>query len=126
MHRKRIIYGTVAALCLTLAGCTHDIESLNVLPEQVVGTWQKDGTHEFWSYSEDLTGAMWDADEGFSEDFPSYTFTWEVTGDRLEHVTRGEEIDVPITRIYTITEITTATMVREDELATYILTKVAD
>lgn len=109
---------------LLATGCDNAPDALDVRPAQVVGYWQKNGTHEYWHYRADSTGAKWDADEGFSEDFPSYSFEWSVSGNRLTHVVRGEEIDVPITRIYIITDITSTYMDREEELATYRLNKI--
>ena len=124
MKTRKIAIILAAIVSLLSVGCHSDPVRLDVKPEQVVGCWQKDGTQEFWLYRTDGTGAKWDAAEGFSEDFPSYTFTWSVAEDQLTHVVRGEEIDVPITRIYTITAISSTYMEREEELDTYRLTKV--
>jgi len=94
----------MAALAvMMLAGCKKDKPTLNL------------------SDSDD-TGCKYNTDEGFSEDFPSYDYEWSVSGDQLRHVTY--EQGVPITRTYTVTEISSTSMEREEEVATYTLTKI--
>lgn len=113
----------VAAVMLA-AGCRHDDEGINVTPGQLYGTWHKAGTAEYWTYRNDASGAKWDESEGFSEDFPSFRYTWSVDRDQLQYTTLGDTINVPITRIYTIKKIDEKTMVREEEIGTYTLVKV--
>lgn len=122
MKNKWII--TVFA-ALLFVGCGRDGEGLNVTPSQLYGTWQKNNTQEYWKYNSDGSGAKWDVTDGFSEDFPSYSYHWSVSGDQLSYTTFGENIDVPITRTYTITEIDANRMVREEEIGVYTLTKIA-
>lgn len=121
---KRCRVCLLACLLFALTGCFEDTP-LYVSDGEIEGTWKKEGTREYWSYHADHTGAKWDASEGFSEDFPTYSYTWSISGgNRLNYTTTGDTIDVPITRTYIITEISDNTMVREEELGTYTLHKV--
>lgn len=112
----------VAALAVVLlAGCKKEQAALNLSDSDITGTWQKDGTSEYWCYRGDHTGCKYNTDEGFSEEFPSYSYEWSVSGDQLRHVTY--EQGVPITRIYTVTRISSSSMEREEEVGTYNLTR---
>ena len=113
----------LAAMLLTVS-CNNTVEEINVSPNDLYGCWKKVGTQEYWSYRVDATGAKWDASEGFSEDFPSYSYTWSVERNTLQYTTMGDTINVPITRTYTITSIDDEKMVREEELGTYTLVRV--
>lgn len=118
----------MVCVCMVLAimatSCNGNDDRINVSPSQLYGTWKKVGTREYWSYHQDGGGAKWDETDGFSEDFPSYSYHWSISGDRLSYTTYGENIDVPITRTYTITEISDRRMVREEEIGVYTLEKV--
>lgn len=119
---KAKIYILAALALLLLAGCKKDDVLVNLSDSDVTGTWKKDGTSEYWLYRSDHTGCKYNTDEGFSEEFPSYDYEWSVSGDQLRHVTY--EQGVPITRTYTVTEISSTSMEREEEVATYTLTKI--
>lgn len=112
----------MAALAvLLLAGCKKDKPTLNLSDGDIIGTWNKNGTAEYWLYNSDHTGCMYNTDQGFSASFPSFDYEWSVSGNQLRHTTY--EQGVPINRVYTVTEISSSTMVREEEVATYTLTK---
>ena len=113
-------------LAVLAVGCGGEETHITVDEEQVIGVWLKSGTQEYWRYKADNTGAMWDRADGFDEELPSFSFEWSVAGDRLTHVVRGEQIDVPITRTYTIKAISGTTMEREEELATYTLNRITE
>ena len=107
-----------------MVACDDDTP-LQVSDDELVGTWKKEYTEEYWSYHADHTGAKWDASEGFSEQRPSYSYTWNIMdGNRLKYTTMGDTINVPITRIYVITEMSENRMVREEELGTYTLYRI--
>jgi hypothetical protein len=123
MKNRHCRFLIMAALAVVLlAGCKKDKPTLNVSDSEVTGTWRKNGTNEFWCYRGDHTGCKYNTDEGFSEEFPSYTYEWSVSEDQLRHVTY--EQGVPITRTYTITAISSSSMEREEEVGTYNLTKI--
>ena len=117
----------VLALCmvatLSLTGCKKDKSepTVNVSDSDVIGFWQKNGTAEYWRYRDDHTGCKYNTDEGFSEEFPSYSFSWRLSGSQLWHDV--DEQGVTIHRVYTIKEISSTTMVREEEVSTFTLVK---
>lgn len=122
---QAIKHSGIIALLLAvvlLAGCKKDVVSVNLSDGDITGLWKKDGTNEYWRYRSDHTGCKYNTDEGFSEEFPSYDYEWSVSGDQLRHVTL--EQGVPITRIYTVTYISSSSMEREEEVGTYHLTKI--
>lgn len=122
-EKLKIVLAVLAAL--TLAACHDDNTHINVTPEQLYGCWLKNGTQEYWRYNADGRGLTWDEADDVHEGEPgSRYYSWEVSGDRLTHVIEGDEIGVPITRIYTIQAIDSTTMRREEEIGTYTYTKV--
>lgn len=124
--RKSIRLLALAVLAaLTLTACNDDNTHINVTPDQLYGCWLKTGTQEYWRYNADGRGLTWDeADDVHEGELGSRYFSWDVSGDRLTHVIEGDEMGVPITRIYTIQAIDSTTMQREEEIATYTFTKV--
>lgn len=125
MVKGKILLPLVALLTLMLTACVEEPTHINVEPEQLYGCWLKDGTQEYWRYNADSTGLTWDEAEDVHEGEPgSRYFTWQVSVDRLTHVIEGDEIGVPITRIYIIEAIDATTMRREEEIGTYTFTKV--
>lgn len=127
MKNEKFFSGVIIALLLFLAaGCSKDKPTFVANESDLMGVWLKEGSGEYWSYRADHSGAKWDTVEGFSEEFPSYSYTWTLEQNQLRYTTLGDEINVPITRIYTITELDHDRMVREEEIGSYVLRRVAD
>lgn len=120
LSKAMVVVVTLAVVC----SCGGKDNGITVNADQLYGNWLKVGTQEYWSYRTDATGAKWDVSEGFSEDFPSYSYRWSVKGDELRYTTYGDTINVPITRTYKIISIDETHMVRDEEVARYTLVKV--
>ncbi len=76
----------------------------------LVGTWQSHTLYE--TYKADSTGYTWDTSDDVTES-EAQAFTWTLTSDNLIQI-HIMEMGGEIPRSYTITELTSSTMVYED------------
>lgn len=118
----------MALLTLTLAGCHKEDTHIDVNKSQVLGTWVKVGTQEYWRYQSGGSGATWDESEDIGGDETNLTFSWTLDGDYLEHSFSGRHGNQNVTEAYYITEISETTMKWRDANydGTYTLRKVSE
>ena len=73
----------MALLTLTLAGCHKEDTHIDVNKSQVLGTWVKVGTQEYWRYQSGGSGATWDESEDIGGDETNLTFSWTLDGSNI-------------------------------------------
>ncbi len=100
-------------------------------PNLLIGKWSRPSPFattenpgdEFFRYDTNGTGATWDTADDVTEE-EAQTFTWEVTGSQLTQV-HTIEMGGTVTKIYTLTELTTQRLTYKDEFgSSFTYTKV--
>jgi len=114
MKTRRFAFAAIALLAMLFAACNKDTH-IHVDESQLVGRWVKSGTQEYWRYNTDRTGVTWDESEDITEEESNLTYTWSIDEDVLTHIFRGAMDNQAVPKVYTIKEITSTTMRREDD-----------
>lgn len=104
------------ALCSLFASCSlfEQDNHITVSEDQLYGCWVLEGTQEYWRYRDDGTGVTWDEGEDVGEEESNMTYTWEVRGDELTHIFRGEMGNQADPKTYVIKAISSSSMEWED------------
>lgn len=80
----------------------------------LVGVWENDdNAGEFWRYRSDLTGCTWDEGDDVLED-EAQEFTWTLEVRTLTQIHIIEITGGGIPKVYTVTELTSSSLVYED------------
>lgn len=114
MSRRGYRLLTVALLVALYGACGKDTH-IHVDDSQLIGTWVKSGTQEYWKYDADHNGVTWDESEDIGHHESNLTFTWSIAEDVLTHAFPGEMGNQAVPKVYTITEISGSMMKWKDE-----------
>lgn len=104
----------IALATLALVSCEEKDDHIIVNEDQVIGLWLKSGSQEYWRYNADHTGASWDESEDISDVETNMSMTWSLDGDQLTHVFTGAMNNQMVPKVYTISSISSSTMVWTD------------
>lgn len=99
---------------LAVTSCGEKDNHITVSDDQVIGLWLRSGSQEYWRYNADHTGASWDASEDISDVETNMSLTWSLDGDQLMHVFTGAMNNQAVPKTYTISSISSSTMVWYD------------
>lgn len=111
-HRLRSLLYLLSAL-LIFASCGKDKDT-EIDSSLLPGKWVRQGTQEYWRYYSSGNGVTWDEAEDISEEESNLTFTWTLNGDELTHVFSGAAGNQAVPKVYTVTSLTSSTMVWTD------------
>lgn len=116
-----VLLAMMALLSLSTA-CTKEEEFAQ---EDLVGVWENDdNAGEFWRYRSDLTGCTWDEGEDVQES-EAQKFTWTLETNVLTQIHIIEISGSGIPKVYTVTELTSSSLVYEDSFGkAYYFTRV--
>jgi hypothetical protein len=97
------------------------IDPVTFDPNLLIGKWSRPSPFattenpgdEYFRYDSLGTGATWDTADDVTEE-EAQTFTWEVTGSQLTQV-HTIEMGGTVTKIYTLTELTSVRLTYKDE-----------
>ncbi len=115
-------------ITLVFSAC---VDPVTFDPNLLIGKWSRPSPFattenpgdEYFRYDTNKAGATWDTADDVTEE-EAQTFTWEVTGSQLTQV-HTIEMGGTVTKIYTLTELTTQRLSYKDEFgSTFTYTKV--
>lgn len=117
---KKLLHFGVATLlvALLLVSCEKDEETFD--ETLLYGTWNS-GT-EYYKYSSNGTGGTWDTADDMTE-ADAQAFTWSLDAADLTQI-HIMEMGGTVTKIYTVTELTSSTLKYKDQFDSYSFTKV--
>lgn len=109
---KKYVAIFVSMLALMFVNTSCQPESFNQY--DLVGVWENDdNAGEFWRYRSDLTGCTWDEGDDVTEE-EAQEFTWTLVVNTLTQIHIIEISNTQIPKVYTVTELTSSSLVYED------------
>lgn len=109
---KKYVAIFVSMLALMFVSTSCQLESFNQY--DLVGVWENDdNAGEFWRYRSDLTGCTWDEGDDVTEE-EAQEFTWTLVVNTLTQIHIIEISNTQIPKVYTVTELTSSSLVYED------------
>lgn len=109
---KKYVAIFVSMLALMFVNTSCQLESFDQY--DLVGVWENDdNAGEFWRYRSDLTGCTWDEGDDVTEE-EAQEFTWTLVVNTLTQIHIIEISNTQIPKVYTVTELTSSSLVYED------------
>lgn len=110
---KKYVAIFVSMLALMFVSTSCQPESFDQY--DLVGVWENDdNAGEFWRYRSDLTGCTWDEGDDVTEE-EAQEFTWTLVVNTLTQIHIIEISNTQIPKVYTVTELTSSSLVYEDD-----------
>lgn len=128
MKRRPLLIAVVIFLIFSLHSCIDPVSFDTAL---LIGKWSRPSPFattenpgdEYYRYDEDGGGATWDTADDVTE-AEAQLYTWSVTGSKLTQV-HVIEMGGTVTKIYTLTSLTSTTLVYKDDFGqSFTFTKV--
>ena len=110
MKKTFSLFASMLAILLLSTSC----EPVAYDRFDMVGVWENDDKPgEYWRYRSDLTGCTWDTSEDVLEE-EAQEFTWTLEVKTLTQIHIIEISGGGIPKVYTVTELTSSSLVYED------------
>ncbi len=110
MKKVLVVFASMLVLMFIGTSCETEVYS----PVDMVGVWENDdNAGEYWRYRGDGTGCTWDTGEDVSES-EAQEFTWTLVVKTLTQIHIIEISNTQIPKVYTVTELTSSSLVYED------------
>jgi len=117
---KKLLHFGVATLLLAFVFVSCQKEEETFDETLLYGTW-KSGT-EYYKYASNGTGGTWDTADDMTE-ADAQAFEWSLDAADLTHI-HILEMGGTVTKIYTVTELTSTTLKYKDQFDSYSFVKV--
>lgn len=92
--------------------------------QNLCGCWLRDGSQEYWNYSNDGTCTTWDEADDLGKEESNLVFVWRLNDSRLTHIFHGQLGNQSVPKVYTVKSISPKAMVWVDDYGTeYSFTK---